>query len=318
MLVRKARLTTLVVALLVCGLLYLMFRRRSPQYILNAMNVLQLSNGTWATRRIPRLIHQTWRTHDIPSRWNESFHSVLKFNTPEFEHRLWSDAEVNEFVREKEPEFYARTFVNYRQHIQRIDSFRYVVLFYLGGVYLDLDNGCSQSLGGLLTTLEALDPDSTHLAGFPFTEPIGLLNNFMISTAGHPLLGQLISRLHLFDHYFFIDYLTVLLSTGPLYLTIQEHLFHSSKEHTARLITEQVANPMFINKGGGSTWHHRDGQLILHYYYNRRDIFSPAMFVAIAVIVCFFLKKLWRQQRRAHRALPTRFDFLRSHSIHLR
>jgi mannosyltransferase OCH1-like enzyme len=277
----KVCFMTVIIGWSVCMLTYLMLRRRSPQQTLNAVNIFRLSNVSWTRRRIPRLLHQTWRTRDVPLRWNKSFQSVLKFNIPEFAHRLWTDAEVDEFVREKEPEFYARTFVNYHQHIQRIDSFRYVVLFHLGGVYLDLDNGCSQSLGGLLTTLEALDPDSTHLAGFPFTEPIGLLNNFMISTAGHPLLAQLISRLHLFDHYFFIDYLTVLLSTGPLYLTIQEHLFQSSNEHAVRLIAEQVANPMFTNSGGGSTWQHKDGKLILHYYYNRKPIFYRLIIVII-------------------------------------
>lgn len=190
------------------------------------------------------------------------------------------------------------------------------MLFHLGGVYLDLDNGCSQSLGGLLTTLEALDQDSTHLAGFPFTEPLGLLNNFMISIAGHPLLAQLISRLHLFDHYFFIDYLTVLLSTDPLYLTIQEHLYHSSKEHVVRLIDEQVANPMFTNCGGGSTWQRRDGKLILDYFYNGKPMFYRLIKLVILLTLCFFLKKFYNRRYHTHPPLWTHFGFQRDSNMH--
>ena len=139
-------------------------RRRSPVQMVYETDVVRFSNATWARRRIPRLIHQTSRTHDIPLRWNVSYHSVITKNAVEFKHHLWVDDEMRVFVEKHEPEFYKNTYSTYQYEIQRADSFRYVVLYHLGGIYININNGCKR----------------------PFKD-------LPISTPGHPLYKQFIS-----------------------------------------------------------------------------------------------------------------------------
>ena len=98
-------------------------RRRSAVRMVYETDVVRFSNATWARRRIPRLIHQTWCVHDIPLRWNASYHSVFTQNTVEFEHHLWVDEEMRIFVQKHEPEFYKNAYSTYQYEIQRADSF---------------------------------------------------------------------------------------------------------------------------------------------------------------------------------------------------
>ncbi|CAF3427145.1 unnamed protein product, partial [Rotaria sp. Silwood2] len=214
-------------------------------------------------RRIPRIIHQTWKNAIIPERWNLTVQSVRKLNADKFEYRLWTDDDMHEFVREKEPDLYVNTFLAYWYDIQRVDAFRYILLYHLGGVYIDMDTGCSTSLNILLDALEVLDPQAQHLAAFPATKPSGLSNDFLISTKGHPLFSQLVSRLSLFNHNYVVYYLTVMLSTGPLYLTLNERLFaRSSKMVSVRIIEEKLYSPILLWFSGGNSWHGRDARII--------------------------------------------------------
>ena len=178
---------------------------------------------------------------------------------------------MDAFVRQHEPEFYRNTYATYRYDMQRIDSFRYVLLFHVGGIYIDMDNGCNRPFRELVNTMEALDPDSPHLVLFPVDEVYGLQSDFMISTAGHPLYKQFISRLHHFNHYFFINHLTMLLSAGPLYASVQERFFNRTDKQVVRFLDIKVYHSMFWKTNGG-TWHSRDTQMLLYLYYNRHRL----------------------------------------------
>ncbi|CAF4973391.1 unnamed protein product, partial [Rotaria magnacalcarata] len=149
---------------------------------------------------------------------------------------------MQSFVQKHEPEFYKNTYITYKYNIQRADSFRNVVLYHLGGIYIDMDSGCNRSFEDLLATLEALDPDSPHLLAFLTDEGFGFLIYFIVSTAGHPLHKRLISRLHLFNYNFLFHYLTAYISAGPLYVIIQERLFKSSDQQVVRILTSTVTN----------------------------------------------------------------------------
>jgi mannosyltransferase OCH1-like enzyme len=273
--------------------------RRSPQLFLTELDLVAFTqknytNGNYQ-RRIPRIIHQTWKSSTVPLRWNLTVKSVRELNVNQFEYRLWTDEDMHEFVREKEPDLYVNTFLTYWYDIQRVDAFRYILLYHVGGVYIDMDTGCSKSLDILLNVLEGLDPQSIHLAGLPATEPMGVSNDFMISTKSHPLFGQLISRLSLFNHNYIVYTLTVMLSAGPLYLSLNEHLFDtSSRTASVRIIEGKVYSPLFLWFSGGSSWHGRDAKVIAFIYrflraHSLRKLLTFS-FILIFVII-FFLKK---------------------------
>jgi len=86
---------------------------------------------------IPKIIHQTWKTKEIPSKWLD-FVRIVKEMNPDWEYRLWSDEENDAFVRSEYPEFYD-IFNGFSRNIMRADVIRYLIMHKIGGVYLDLD-----------------------------------------------------------------------------------------------------------------------------------------------------------------------------------
>ena len=267
-----------------------LIKRRSPFQLITISDVNQLANSTWPRQRIPRRIHQTWRSKEIPFHWNTSFYSVITQNLNDFEHYLWTDDEVHTFVREKEPDFYEKTFLQYQYDIQRADAFRYVVLFHLGGIYIDMDIGCIRPFKDLVITMEALDPNISHLAAFPLSTGYGLEIEFMISTAGHPLFQQLISHLSFFHHYYLLHYYTILISTGPVYVSIQEYFFPSaSYQCSVRAIDKPVFDGTFIRKVAGFTWIKTDAHIIFYLIHRSRIILTMfIIFITIIIMVIIF------------------------------
>ncbi len=296
------RILLIVVILLVIYITVI--RRRSPQLFLTELDLIAFTqkNDTNSNyqRRIPRIIHQTWKNSTVPPRWNLTVKSVRELNANQFEYRLWTDEDMHEFVREKEPDLYVNTFLTYWYDIQRADAFRYILLYHVGGVYMDMDTGCSKPLNILLDVLEGLDPQSIHLAGLPATEPNGVSNDFMISTKGHPLFRQLISRLSLFNHNYIVYTLTVMLSAGPPYLTLNEHLFDtSSGTASVRIIEGKVYSPLFLWFSGGGSWQGRDAPIIAFIYHffhaHRLRQLLTFSFILIFVMI-FYLKKRCRTE----------------------
>ena len=68
---------------------------------------------------------------------------------PDFEHILFGRVEMEEFVREKFPEFRV-AMASFPRPIQRFDFFRYLVVYGLGGFYFDLDVLLARSVHPLL------------------------------------------------------------------------------------------------------------------------------------------------------------------------
>lgn len=284
---------------------YVFFRRRSPRFLLTSADIheyhsRQVSNHI-GQRRIPRIIHQTWKSKRVPDHWNLTVQSVRELNAEQFEFRQWTDYQMHEFVRKVEPYFYQHTFLTYSLEIQRVDAFRYVLLYHIGGIYIDMDNGCRQSLESLLEILETLDAESIHLAAFPRTSPVGVSNGFMISTQGHPLFRILISRLSLFNHYYLLDYLTVMFSAGPTYLSINEFYFdRSSSQSAIRIIDEIVYSSIYTWHTPGNSWHGKDARVILYIYHSIR-LGMKKIFYGILVLFSFILLWICHRCRKRRR-----------------
>ncbi|KAK7492631.1 hypothetical protein BaRGS_00016110, partial [Batillaria attramentaria] len=87
--------------------------------------------------RIPKRIHQTWKSAKIP----RSFHAWIRSWTakhPDWEYWLWTDDNARQLVAERFPSLLP-VYDGYREPIRRADALRYVVLHEFGGVYADMD-----------------------------------------------------------------------------------------------------------------------------------------------------------------------------------
>lgn len=301
--IRRRRFTISICILIVISILLIRYgipyalQRHSPQLFISEKDLSRYANVTWPRRRIPRVIHQTYRTYDIPVIWNISVQSIIETNANEFKYRRWSHADMDAFVQKHEPHFYRNTYVTYKYDMQRIDSFRYVLMFHLGGIYIDMDNGCNHPFHEIVVTMEALDPYSPYLALFSPEDIAGVQTDFMISTAGHPIYKQFISRLHLFNCNFLLHHLTILLSAGPLYASVQERFFKQTDQQVVRILDSKVHRSMFWKTNGG-TWYGRDTYILFDLYDNRHRILWYCKIFAICLAVLFVVVTLCRCQRR--------------------
>ncbi|MBK1840807.1 glycosyltransferase [Azospirillum sp. YIM B02556] len=170
---------------------------------------------------IPRLIHQTWKTRDIPPGFQPLRRSWIERN-PGFAYRFWTDEDIEGFIAEEHPALLP-VFRGYANPISRIDLARYLILRRFGGVYADLDFECLRPIDGLLDSLPGgagfvvgLEPEEHGRLAKAVERglPRILCPSFLASVPDHPFLDHLLARLvearHCAD---------VLDATGPFLLT---------------------------------------------------------------------------------------------------
>jgi mannosyltransferase OCH1-like enzyme len=231
--------------------------------------------------RIPRIIHQTYKTADIPEEWQRVQRSVKRHHK-NYQYILWTDETIRVFMTEQYP-WFMPTFDSYRYPIQRVDAFRYFALYHYGGIYLDLDVGCRRPLDVLL---------KYHVV-LPRTEPFGFSNDFMAAEARHPFFKQIIEALEKSNRSYILPFLTVMLSTGPLFMTRQYHQSICYKSVVG------MGRDMYNEKKGltfhvtGSSWHHWDATMINWFWYRRIKI----AWCLIAIIVLIVAVKVWSAKK---------------------
>lgn len=98
---------------------------------------------------IPRVIHQTWRDGNLPPVLAGYRATWQRFH-PDWEYRLWTDADNAEFIARHYP-WFLPVYRAYPREIMRVDAVRYFLLHHYGGVYIDLDFECLQAMDPLLT-----------------------------------------------------------------------------------------------------------------------------------------------------------------------
>jgi mannosyltransferase OCH1-like enzyme len=158
----------------------------------------------------------------------------------------------------KEYNWFLETFDKYPYPIERADAIRYFILHYHGGIYIDLDDGCKRPL----------DPLLVYPAWVRFTVPTGISNDAMGSVPKHPFFAKTIESLKHYQRNWLMGYITVMYSTGPLFLSViwKEYIW------TERPAQDQVRILMpheykgydwsFFNITKGSSWHGKDAQTI--------------------------------------------------------
>ncbi|KAI5456643.1 nucleotide-diphospho-sugar transferase [Mariannaea sp. PMI_226] len=215
---------------------------------------------------IPRILHQTAATDLIPDQWIHSQKSC-KDAYSEFEYKLWTDDSAREFIAAEYP-WFVETWDKYPFNIQRADALRYFVLNHFGGLYLDMDTLCNETI-----PLHQIEADGAqHYAVFKSTTPTGVSNDLMITTARHPLFGEVIQNLELYYHITrpwsgLIPHVAVMMSAGPFFLSmvIKNYLIAlpSLPTPAVQVINETELAP-YITDLEGCSWHHGDTKTLMY------------------------------------------------------
>lgn len=103
---------------------------------------------------IPRLIHQTYKSHSIPQKLEDMVLS-WKSTNPNWEVRLYNDTECLELVSSNFPE-YLDAYLALPKNVERADFFRYMVVLLYGGIYADMDTECKRPLDTVIRSRDKL------------------------------------------------------------------------------------------------------------------------------------------------------------------
>lgn len=236
---------------------------------------------------IPKIIHQTYKTDQIPEKWKETHQTVLDLH-PNYEYILWTDEMARNFIKEHF-EWFLPTFDSYPYNIMRADVIRYFVLSVHGGVYIDLDNGCTHNM----------DPLLAMPAWLRKTDPTGVSNDLMGSRPQHPYFLKVIDNLERYNRNWFISYITIMYSTGPLFLSVlwkQYKRWGVAEGAEVRLLLPVNGSnhaSYFFYQGEGSSWHQDDAKLI---FQMGRHWFLLTIVITAIVFGFFYLQyKLYQR-----------------------
>src|ERR1700761_5206189 len=102
------------------------------------------------------------------------------------------------FIANEYPHFLA-TYDGYRYPVQRVDALRYFLMRHYGGIYMDLDNGCSEGLEPLLY-YPLWVTDGGHGT---------LSNNILGAVPGHPFWVAVTDALPSYDWNYMLPYINI-------------------------------------------------------------------------------------------------------------
>lgn len=162
---------------------------------------------------IPRIVHQTWKSAEIPSAWQLAHHS-WRSNHPDWEYRLWTDEDNRNHVAAHYPEL-LDWYESLPYAILKADVARVLILDCYGGVYADLDTECLRPLGPLLQNaamVAGLEP-RRHARWLGRRRMVS--NAVFAATPRHPFLRRVIAAFEAFPREIW-THRDVLEQTGPL------------------------------------------------------------------------------------------------------
>jgi hypothetical protein len=149
---------------------------------------------------IPKIIHQTFPARrDMPDFLSENARKLQVMN-PGWQYRLYEDADCARFIRDNYDEATERLFQAIHPHYgaARADFFRYLLLYRLGGVYLDIKSGCNVPLDSIIKKDDEFllshwrDPKDGYHPAFGVTAELQQWH--IMARAGHPFLAAVIAR----------------------------------------------------------------------------------------------------------------------------
>jgi hypothetical protein len=197
---------------------------------------------------IPRILHQTYFSCNLPERLHANVQRLQAMN-PDWEYRFYTDEDIEAFIKTHYPplvwDYYQRIDANYGA--ARADLFRYLLIYKVGGVYLDIKSSASRPFD------EVLHPDDRFILSKWHNEDGSYAHqNFVydlrhlpgeefqqwhvIGAPGHPflkaVLEQVLTNMDAYDPYLHqTGKRGVLRLTGPIAYTLAIERIRNDHPH---------------------------------------------------------------------------------------
>jgi mannosyltransferase OCH1-like enzyme len=161
---------------------------------------------------IPRLIHQTSKSRDLPQACRRHVEK-LKALHPDWRYCHWTDEDNLELIRTRMPEL-LETYLRLPKSIMRADVIRYVYMYKLGGLCVDTDYEMLRPFD--LLQHEVVLPRETDEV--PGEDEGRIANSLLASVPNHPFWKRVLDDL-MANPPDAVGEVDVLSATGPMFLT---------------------------------------------------------------------------------------------------
>lgn len=146
---------------------------------------------------IPRHIHQTWHSRELPANL-QRYHQSWRRHHPAWQILLYDDSACTQFVRQHYPAL-LEIYEGYRLSIQRADLFRYLVVYHYGGLYADVDMECLRPLDRFLEMGSIVLSVEAHLTQrrrqeLAYPQPLQVANCIFAAQPRHWFLERVIEE----------------------------------------------------------------------------------------------------------------------------
>jgi mannosyltransferase OCH1-like enzyme len=152
---------------------------------------------------IPRLLHQTYPTKDLPASLADNFRRLTALN-PGWQHQLFAHDDIVVFIEKH----YGPRILQYYDRIDskygaaRADLFRYLLMYQIGGVYLDIKSSLTRPLDEVLSSSDSYVlsqwsdryPGSGRHAGLEHIPGGEFQQWHIVCVPGHPYLKAVIDN----------------------------------------------------------------------------------------------------------------------------
>jgi len=138
---------------------------------------------------IPKVIYQTYKDYNVPNGMREAINS-WRNNNPDYEHYFYSDKDCIDFIEKNFEPNVLDAYLALIPGAFKADLWRCCILYIKGGVYVDSDMICLNSLN------EFIDEDDTFISARddPMSKSF-IYNAFMASVPHHAFIKQQIDSI---------------------------------------------------------------------------------------------------------------------------
>ena len=144
--------------------------------------------------KIPQIIHQIWSDISMPLPQDFKLLSeTWKEQYPGWEYIFWDEDKMNSFVQDFYPSYW-KIYSQFPYDMQRWDAIRYLILYKMGGMYVDFDYESLQPLNSLIENKKCclgLEPQSHTKIRSKDTE-MTISTALMLSIPDHPFMKKVI------------------------------------------------------------------------------------------------------------------------------
>jgi mannosyltransferase OCH1-like enzyme len=234
------------------------------------------------------IAHFIWFQGPPPKKYQTTI-GQFQYKNPQFEIMVWDEKSLLPLL--KTVPLFERSIAKCDYMIQKIDVYKFIILYHYGGIYLDLDIDVEQPFSvDFLNDLFREDLVFSKIQFISFI-PIQLVNNGIIfAKKGSPIILQLLAEIEWNQPFFKNKDWIVLDTVGPLFISKW-----CQKNNNVKLIDQKyVEGRPLINFGDKSRrgifiTHKHDNNWMDAYFYLLVLSANYGLYLAAIIFIIYFV-----------------------------